>query len=118
MAFLCLSGFYHRTSCESNRCEPAVEPRQVFSACSVPPDAGDSGKLPASPPSAAVPGGSGRTRESTTGTTWGALDGHGGAVLSCGAGAGEHGVLGMPSSWQGDHRIALPDEVQGHDFTQ
>lgn len=54
MAFLCLSGFYHRASCESNRCEPAVEPGQVCSACSVPPRAGDSGKLPASPPRAAT----------------------------------------------------------------
>lgn len=67
MAFLCLSGFYHHTSCESNRCEPAVEPRQVFSACSVPPYAGDSGKLPASPPSASMQAGFGRVRKSTAG---------------------------------------------------
>lgn len=61
--FFAFRGFYHRMSCESNRCEPAMEPRQVFSACSVPPDASDSGKLLASPPNATAQASFGRVKE-------------------------------------------------------
>lgn len=61
--FFAFRGFYHRMSCESNRCEPAMEPRQVFSACSVPPDASDSGKLLASPSSATAQASFGRVKE-------------------------------------------------------
>ncbi|XP_063255925.1 uncharacterized protein LOC134551872 [Prinia subflava] len=35
--FFAFRGFYHRASCESKRCEPAVEHGQVCSACSEPP---------------------------------------------------------------------------------
>jgi len=111
--FFAFRGFYHRTSCESNRCEPAVEPRQVFSACSVPPDARDSGKLLASPPSATTQASFGRVKESTTGMTWETPNGESIATPSffCREGVGEHTVLMMPSSWQGRPGISLLGKV-------
>lgn len=88
-----------------------MESCQVFSACSVPPDAGDSGKLLASPPSTATQASFGSVKESTAGMTLEALNRDSIATTSCKEGAGEHGVHMVPSSHQGGHGISLLGKV-------
>lgn len=77
----------------------------------MPPDAGDSGKLLASPPSTTTQANFGRVKESTAGMTRETLNRDSIATTSCREGAGECGVLTVPFSRWGEHGICLLGKV-------